>query len=201
MPLLQKFMLFLKTQDDRSFIESMITCFAAPVLSGLKCGVLLNLCRQGKDLRACWANAKKPLEESLSVEFAEISSKESSVLLLIYRKAPLLEALSAAGAKEILLGLGYADGFDSAELYLKEMISRFNGGIPHEIGLFLGYPPEDVLGFIENEGKNSKLSGYWKVYGDEIGALKKFKEYKKAEADSAGAMLEKAGYVRGAAVA
>jgi hypothetical protein len=201
MSLLQKFMLFLKTQDDRSFVESMITCFAAPVSSGLKCGVLLNLYRQGRDLRTCWTDARRPLEESLSIEFAEISRTEQSVLLLIYREAPLLEALSADGARELLLGFGYADGFDSAEPYIKEMISRFSGGIPHEIGLFLGYPPEDVRGFIENEGRNSKFSGYWKVYGDEIGALKKFKEYKKAEADSAVAMLEKAGHMRGAAVA
>ena len=28
-----------------------------------------------------------------------------------------------------------------------------NEGFPHEIGLFLGYPPEDVLGFIENKGE------------------------------------------------
>ena len=37
---------------------------------------------------------------------------------------------------------------------------------PHEIGLFLGYPLEDVKGFIINAGKNSKSTGYWKVYGD-----------------------------------
>ena len=30
-----------------------------------------------------------------------------------------------------------------------------------------GYPPEDVRGFIENETRNYKFTGYWKVYGDE----------------------------------
>ena len=37
---------------------------------------------------------------------------------------------------------------------------------PHEIGVFLGYPLEDVKGFIENKGKNFLYSGYWKVYSD-----------------------------------
>ncbi|MCR5154354.1 MAG: DUF3793 family protein, partial [Lachnospiraceae bacterium] len=36
-----------------------------------------------------------------------------------------------------------------------------------EIGIFLGYPLEDVKGFIENKGKNYKTCGLWKVYKDE----------------------------------
>ena len=37
---------------------------------------------------------------------------------------------------------------------------------PHEIGLFLGYPLRDVVGFIENRGRNFTCCGYWKSYGD-----------------------------------
>ena len=35
---------------------------------------------------------------------------------------------------------------------------------PHEMGLLLGYPPEDVEGFILQNGRNALCSGYWKVY-------------------------------------
>ena len=38
---------------------------------------------------------------------------------------------------------------------------------PHEVGLFLGYPPEDVQGFIEHRGQCFACSGYWKVYANE----------------------------------
>jgi hypothetical protein len=37
---------------------------------------------------------------------------------------------------------------------------------PHEIGVFLGYPAEDVLGFIINEGRNYVCCRHWKVYHD-----------------------------------
>lgn len=37
-------------------------------------------------------------------------------------------------------------------------------GFPHEIGLFLGYPTEDVRGFIRYGGSKALCSGYWKVY-------------------------------------
>ena len=50
---------------------------------------------------------------------------------------------------------------------------------PHEIGVLLGYPAEDVKGFIENKAASSKCSGCWKVYGDEQTAMNLFEEYRK----------------------
>ena len=50
---------------------------------------------------------------------------------------------------------------------------------PHEIGLFLGYPCEDVKGFIENKASSAKCVGCWKVYGDADKAQKQFELFKK----------------------
>ena len=50
---------------------------------------------------------------------------------------------------------------------------------PQEVGFFLGYPPEDVCGFIEQGARNYKCVGCWKVYGDEQQARKTFAKYKK----------------------
>ena len=54
---------------------------------------------------------------------------------------------------------------------------RANNGFPHEIGVFLGYPPEDVMGFVRNKGKNYKYNGYWKVYGDVEQCKRRFAAY------------------------
>jgi hypothetical protein len=51
--------------------------------------------------------------------------------------------------------------------------------VPHEIGVFPGYPPQDVKGFIENNGRNSKYTGLWKVYGDKAASIRMFKKYRK----------------------
>ena len=48
---------------------------------------------------------------------------------------------------------------------------------PHEVGLFLGYPPADVRGFIENRGQDFACAGYWKVYSNEKEARKLFRRY------------------------
>lgn len=50
---------------------------------------------------------------------------------------------------------------------------------PHEIGLFLGYPLEDVQGFIEHHAEGYKCVGCWKVYGDEEHARREFRRYQK----------------------
>ena len=50
---------------------------------------------------------------------------------------------------------------------------------PHEIGIFLGYPLEDVDGFITHQGENCKLCGCWKVYGNVEQARRTFASYEK----------------------
>jgi len=50
---------------------------------------------------------------------------------------------------------------------------------PHEIGLFLGYPPEDVDGFMHSSRVGCKHTGVWKVYGDVEKAKQTFALYDK----------------------
>ena len=49
---------------------------------------------------------------------------------------------------------------------------------PHEIGFFLGYPYEDVIGFIENRGQNYLEVGPWKVYANQSQARRTFARYR-----------------------
>jgi hypothetical protein len=183
-------MLFLKTQGTVDFIKSMIMCFGAPVINGIKCGSILNLARPGEDVRLAWYAARRDIADTLGVEFAEISKNERSVLIFMYKKELLLEAINDGDTRAFLHGLGYGGCVASC---IKTLRDRFKSGVPHEMGIFLGYPLEDVKGFIENDGENSKLVGYWKVYGDERRAMRLFDEYKRAETESAWSLLEKAG--------
>ena len=55
---------------------------------------------------------------------------------------------------------------------------RCSKDFPHEIGLFLGYPPEDVRGFMEQGSRACKCVGCWKVYGDVEAAQKRFDTFR-----------------------
>ena len=100
-------------------------------------------------------------------------------LIYLYRPACLKKDLSDAEAARLLQRHGYnTDSCEKCVLHLARKL-RAQEEFPHEIGLFLGYPVEDVHGFIEKGPDCCKCTGCWKVYGDEEAAKKKFAQYKK----------------------
>ena len=50
---------------------------------------------------------------------------------------------------------------------------------PHDIGIFLAYPLEDVIGFMKNHGGNYCCLGCWKAYGNAEAAERRFDLYRK----------------------
>jgi hypothetical protein len=168
----------------------MITCFAAPVLRGIKCGTLINLSRDGENLRAAWCAMKDYLSQKLRLEFAEIKTTRRSVILFIYRRELLASRLAERDSAAFLERLGYDCSYNFPLGCIEDLVMRFEWGVPHEVGIFLGYPLDDVVGFIKNGGRREKISGYWKVYGNEKYALEKFGEFKNAETNAALKMLE-----------
>ena len=66
------------------------------------------------------------------------------------------------------------------EACIERLRSRIEmDSFPHEIGVFLDYPLDDVIAFIMNKGENCPLTGCWKAYTDEAGARKTFALYRK----------------------
>lgn len=68
--------------------------------------------------------------------------------------------------------------------YLSQRVSLSAQGMesyPHEMGIFLGYPLEDVREFMLRGGKDSLYTGYWKVYADVEQAKETFRTYDTAK--------------------
>ena len=102
----------------------------------------------------------------------------NSALIFVYRLSNLCEDLNKPGVIDILSDFGYCGSLSD---YVSRLKSRLMccDEFPHEIGLFLGYPLQDVVGFIENEGRNSKHTGCWKVYSNEWETIRLFARFKK----------------------
>ena len=99
-------------------------------------------------------------------------------LIYVYRPQKLDKDLAHETAGRLLGDCGYP--CRNANRCLARLRSRVNASeeFPHEIGLFLGYPPEDVDGFI-NRHDEAVCTGLWKVYGDAEKARRTFEKYKK----------------------
>ena len=163
----------------------------APVLAGIKTANLIT-CRRAwyPDLPELLKTYQAVFHDR-GVRFRILCACDYRFLLLIYRPERLLNDLASQEARTLLMQNGYPmeEGLDALLEHLSERIMT-NREFPHEIGLFLGYPVEDVRGFIEQRGRDCKLSGYWKVYGDAQAARRLFHQFDRCR-DTARGYIER----------
>lgn len=159
--------------------EKTIISQCAPTLAGIKTGSLFStsaacpktLCRE--------LSAWNHIFSAKGISFRVLKIKKGRALIYLYRRSALKRDLEKTEIRELLAPYGYHSF--SIEDVLRRLAARFaeSNEFPHEIGLFLGYPPADVKGFIENKGENPKCTGLWKVYTDENHAQTMFRKYKR----------------------
>ena len=159
--------------------EEQLAFYSAPSLLGIKCASLMSVRRSEFDVAASSEQFNRRASAK-GLRVRELCGCEKRALLLVYSETKLAARLADPRCREVLRRNGYTDDM-SAEACLCRLAGRIgaDGDFPHEIGIFLDYPVEDVLGFIENKGANFKLCGYWKVYGDTAKAQRTFDNYNK----------------------
>ena len=139
-------------------------------------------CRFAHELAVCRAKL-----EPCGVRIEVLARRKTGLLLYVYRPTMLKASLSQPNIAQYLQSEGYNPA-DLSACILKlhrricgtDLQSQLSGRctFPHEIGFFLGYPYEDVVGFIENEGRNELCCGCWKVYSQKRDATASFCRYK-----------------------
>ena len=159
--------------------EEILIRQGAPTLAGIKTGSLFPC--PCEDRRALLADIRQ-LNRRLAPKglcLLPIRFLPGQALLYLYRPAELRRDLRDARAVQLLRQAGYAD--ESCARCVARLARRFreNGEFPHEVGLFLSDPPEDVQGFIDHRANGFKCTGLWKVYGDEERARTLFAKFKK----------------------
>ena len=159
-------------------LERALAYHCAPALAGIKAANLIGLPRGEYPGLDGELEAYNRAFGPKGVRFAILCERRGRALVLVYRPALLRQALSRPLARQLLERAGYPAG--DMERQLGELGSRLEAGpegFPHEIGLFLDYPPEDVEAFQHYGGKGCKLCGHWKVYHDPDGARRCFRRY------------------------
>lgn len=166
----------LKKMDIRS-VETQIVFRCAPFIAGLKTSNLL-IVEKGQ---------LKGVQQFLQGTKADcflLYQGDQKTVLLLYDACLLEEYFEEKAVRRLLSQQGYADA--SFPKLLGAFASRYaaymhkSGEFPHEMGLFLGYPAEDVEGFIRNKGQNALYSGYWKVYKNALEKIQLFQKFDRA---------------------
>ena len=173
-------------RKEKREIHMKLALHCAPFLKGMKESAMLTLPRRQSVELAQMAAAA-----GLSWYF--LCHDGGRDMILLYRKEKYLKYLTQPRVAEFLEKQGYParKEVDSGiYFWLYRNLAHLAGrmkqyasgeqGFPHEIGVFLGYPVEDVEGYMQNDGKNFLLVGYWKVYGEKEQALRLFASYDEA---------------------
>jgi hypothetical protein len=163
---------------DKKDLKTQLALQCAPLLTGIKPSNLLTVkCSSVDDLMELFRDTEITVHTLYRTEYR--------VTFLLFREAELLNCLEQTEVREALAMFGYKtisliDIFENlCARYQKYMTDHHS--FPHELGLLLGYPVCDVLGFIENEGQNYLYSGYWKVYSNVQEAMDIFRRYNEAK--------------------
>ena len=159
--------------------EEILVQHCSPTLAGMKTGNLFGCSFDSPaEMRSCVRCWNRTLTGK-GLRILPLRFRDGRALIYVYRPSRLSADLCRRETCQILRECGYDEG--SPERQIVRLVGRLAEGeeFPHEIGLFLGYPPEDVRGFMENKAGGCKCAGYWKVYGDEKAAKRLFAKYKK----------------------
>lgn len=166
---------------DKKYIqfEQKIAFHMSPALLGIKCANLISLNQAEFNLPE-YLNYFNQKISSRNLKLKILCNLNHKTLILLYNKILLNSQLCEKENFEILKKYGYLESMTLKEkLDLLAIRIKSEEQFPHEIGVFLGYPAEDILGFIKNKGENYIYSGYWKVYSNADNAKKIFSNYDK----------------------
>lgn len=158
-------------------LKTQLALQCAPLLTGIKLSNLLTVTRSNeRDVRELFRNTE--------ITVNTLYQTEHRITFLLYRKEELISYLNQEDVREAMQLFGYQtlrliDIFEKLCAHYQKYMTDHQT-FPHELGLLLGYPAEDVIGFVENEGRNYLYRGYWKVYGDVLRAKKTFEHYNNA---------------------
>ncbi|MFI3166929.1 MAG: DUF3793 family protein [Bacillota bacterium] len=119
--------------------------------------------------------------ESAGIKMTVLHDNGRRILLLVYREKAMKQRLSEDESLKFLQSYGYDTNWGETEM-LSHLSTRFDNisTFPHEIGVFLGYPIEDILGFM-NDPKGCKYCGVWKVYGNVEENIKLFAKFERCK--------------------
>ena len=164
-------------------LEEMLVEQCAPTLAGVKPANLFRCPDHAALYHSVqeWDNRLRA--SGIRIRVVKRCRRTHACLIYVCRWDWICRTLAQADTAEFLRTNGY-DLSKGTESVLCQLSRRLclQEDFPHEIGVFLGYPLHDVIGFIENRGQNYSCCGHWKCYGDADRAKRPFDVYKRCTA-------------------
>lgn len=144
--------------------DQMMIHYCAPTLCEIKAGNMFFVKNQDYS-ESSFEDWKKTFFSRGIISFA-IRLSESSTAILVCNVCKVRKILADCIVQAYLCQKNYH--CSGVVDFVDEFTSRVQKcqGFPHEIGVILGYPVEDVIEFENHQGHDCKYCGQWKSYSD-----------------------------------
>lgn len=183
-----KFLEALNSMQEKEYISTFIAFGAAPTVMGKKPSSLIALNSKVKGHKSLWQRYGREVCEDLKLQYFVLKEGNENLLVLFYKKAVLESFVHNQRSLQFLTRMGYGEAV-TLEQKLNILRERFKTLCPHEVGIFLGIPVEDVEGFIKHKGKGCLTCRDWKVYRNPGRAESLFRDYDAARSSFAMAVV------------
>ncbi len=156
----------IKLLKERECVVGNLAIKIAPMLAYKKPSVLIALKNGVDEDYDVLINSRDFIQRILNIDFKLMQKGDKRNQVLFYKSKELNNYIFEKWRHRYLKKFGYKN-CQNLEDYLLELSRNFSKtAFPHEIGLFLGYPLKDVVGFIECKEKAKKIDGsMWQIYG------------------------------------
>lgn len=135
-----------------------------PTMLGVKPAELLNVAIGNPQ---SWDEFKTLFTLHGELQLEEIRRINGRQQVIFYHRTSLDDVLSKTQNLEFLQSIDYPTSY-SMDGYLQHVLQKIQSRVfPHEIGIFLGYPLKDVMGFMGHCSLPYVRTEGWRVYGDE----------------------------------
>lgn len=154
-----------KNRINSSYIKWLVEILG-PVILGSKPSEILNISLSDNNKEYKINEIKLFFKNCSRLSYEIIYKENGEIKVLFMNKNVLSKIFDDKKCVNFLKFIGYPSNYDLNN-YINFLIERLkDNNFPHEIGVFLGYPLKDVVGFMGYGNYELQKTKYWRVYGN-----------------------------------
>ena len=154
-----------ENKSNSLYIKRILEMLGAVIL-GSKPAEIINVPGSKEDKKIKLSQIEAFFSNCSRITYRIITTHDGGKRVLFINEKSMEKVLVNKRCINFLKFVGYSSDYELND-YMDELVFRLQSEeFPHEIGVFLGYPLKDVLGFM-GYGKNELVEvKNWRIYGD-----------------------------------
>lgn len=152
-------------KSNSTYIKRILEMIGAVIL-GSKPAEIINIPGSKEDKEIKLSQIEFFFSNCSRIIYRIITTHDGGKRILFINEKSMEKVLANKRCVNFLKFVGYSSDYELNE-YIDELVLRLQSKkFPHEIGVFLGYPLKDVLGFMGYGKKELVEIRNWRIYGD-----------------------------------